>query len=213
MATVSLWSDVDVAMQSALATSVSITGVTNASPGVVSHGGTDPTDGDYVVLTATGMSEINGRVFRVANQASGTFELEGVDTTNFGVFTSGSFQAVTLGITMDTVTEVSSSGGEYGFDSTTTIHQNVETQIPTTASAATYSFTNIWDVSDVALAAMKVASDENGQRAFKFTFANGQIMVFSGYVGASLIPGGSAQAKVTTSTVITMFGSATYSSS
>ncbi|MCP4995982.1 MAG: phage tail protein [Gammaproteobacteria bacterium] len=210
MATVSLWSDVAVAMQSALATAITITGVTNASPGVVSHAGADPSDGDYILITSTGMSEIDGRVFRVDNQASGTFELEGEDTTSFGTFSSGSFQVITMGTTVNTVTDLSSSGGDFGFEDTTTIHQNVATQIPTTANAATFTFTNLWDVSDAGLVAMKAASDAKTQRAFMFTFANGMIMAFNGYVGASLLPGGSAQGKVTTSTVITMYGSPTY---
>jgi hypothetical protein len=35
-------------------------------------------------------------------------------------------------------------------------------------------------------------------------------MVFNGYVGASLLPTGQAQDKVTTPSTITMFGSPTY---
>lgn len=213
MPNVSLWSDVTVAMQSAIATAITITGITNASPGVVSHGGTDPTNGDYVLINATGMSEVDGRVFRVANQAAGTFELEGEDTTSFGTFTSGSFQVITLGTTLSTVSDLSSSGGDFAFIDVTTIHDNVAKQQPGLASAASFSMTNIWDAADTALIAMKSASDSKAQRAFLFTFANGQKMAFNGYVGATLLPGGSAQDKVTTQTVITMFGTPTYYSS
>jgi len=81
------------------------------------------------------------------------------------------------------------------------------------ASPISYSFENIWDVSDAGLVALKSASDTKAQRAFKFTFADGQIMVFNGYVGATLLPGGNAQDLVTTSVVITMFGAPTYYSS
>ena len=210
MATVTLWSDVGVAMQSALATSVTITGLSNASPGVVTHGGTDPTNGDFVVITATGMAEVDGRVFRVASAAAGTFSLEGEDTTNYGTFSSGSFQVITFGTTVGTVTDLSSSGGDFNFIDTTTIHGNVATQVPGVASASSFSFTNLWDVSDAGLIAMKAAADEKTERAFRFTFSNGQIMLFNGYVGATLLPGGSAQDKVTTQTVITMYGTPTY---
>lgn len=213
MPTVSLWSDVTVNMQSALATAVTITGVTKASPGVVSHSGTDPSDGDYVVITSTGMSEIDGRVFRVTGQAAGSFSLEGEDTSGYGTFSSGSFQVITYGTTLSTVTDLSASGGDFAFVDTTTIHSNVATQIPGTASASTFTFTNIWDVSDTGLTAMKTASDNKAERAFKFTMANGQIMVFNGYVGATLLPGGSAQDKVTTQTVVTMYGTPSYYSS
>jgi hypothetical protein len=58
---------------------------------------------------------------------------------------------------------------------------------------------------------MKNASDAQSKRAFKFTFGTGgQIMVFAGYVGATLLPAGNAQDKVTTSTTITMQGSPSY---
>lgn len=210
MPNVSLWSDVTVAMQSALATAVTITGLTNASPGVVSHSGTDPSDGDYVLIAATGMPEVDGRVFRVTGQAVGSFSLEGEDTTSFGTFTSGSFQVITFGTTLATVSDLSASGGEFSFVDITTIHDNVAKQQPGLASAASFSMTNIWDAADTALLAMKSASDTKAARAFLFTFANGQIMTFSGYVGATLLPGGSAQDKVTTNTVVTMFGTPTY---
>ena len=70
---------------------------------------------------------------------------------------------------------------------------------------------HLWDVTDAGLKAMKVASDAQAMRAFKFTFGTGgQVMVFLGYVGANLLPGGQAQDKVTTPSAITMFGSPTY---
>lgn len=213
MATAKVWSNVSVAMQSALATADTITGITKANPGVVTATAHGISNGTYVVLTVQGMSQLNGRVVRVANAATDTFELEGVDTTNFDTFSSGSCQAITYGTTLNTVRSLTSSGGDYNFIDTTTIHDNVATQIPGLAAAASYSFENIWDVSDAGLVALKSASDNKAQRAFKFTFADGQIMVFNGYVGASLLPGGSSQDLVTTSSVVTMFGAATYYSS
>jgi len=69
-------------------------------------------------------------------------------------------------------------------------------------------------VADTGLIAMKSASDSQAERAFKFTFGTGgQILVFSGYVGCSLLPGGQAQGLVTTQTVVTMHGTATTYSS
>ena len=210
MATAKIWSNVQVAMQSALATAVTATGITIASPGVLTHGGTEPSDGDYVVLSVQGMNEVNNRVFRVDNQATGTLDLEGEDTTNYGTFSSGSFQVITYGTTLGTVRGLTAAGGDYNFIDTTTIHDTIATQIPGLANPSTFTFENIWDVSDTALIALKTASELKAVRAFKFTFSDGQIMVFNGYVGANLLPGGSAQDLVTTETVITMFGSPTY---
>lgn len=211
MPTVRKWSNVAVAMQSAIGAAQTITGITAASPGVVTTSGTLPSNGDFVLLTVQGMHQVNSRVFRVAGATGSTFELEGEDTSSFDAFSSGSFQVITYGTSITTGTNISSSGGGFQFIDTTTIHGNSRTQVPGLPDAATYTIDNIWDISDAGLLAMKAASDAQAQRAFKFTFGTGgQIMAFNGYCGANLLPGGSAQDKVTTQTVITMEGTPTY---
>lgn len=209
MANVTKWSNVAIAMQSAIATAVTITNITKASEGVVTATNTYA-NGDYVLLTVQGMRQLNGKVVRVKTVSGTGFTLEGVDTTLFDTFSSGSAQKITLGTTISTALSVNASGGTFDFIDTTTIHDNQRTQIPGLPSPMTYELENIWDTSDAGLVAMKTASDSQAQRAFLFTFANGQKMVFSGYVGASLAPGGSAQDKVTTPATITAFGSPTY---
>lgn len=213
MANVTKWSNVSIAMQSAIASSNTIEGITKADPGVITITAHGYSDGDYLLLSVTGMVELDGRVVRVSNGTANTFEIEGVDTTLFGTFATGTAQKLTLGTTLATVTGVSSSGGEYDFIDTTTVHDSIRKQIPGLPSALAYTFENIWDAADAALIAMKAASDTQSQKAFLFTFANGQKMAFYGYVGASLVPGGSAQDKVTTSATISASGSPTYYSS
>lgn len=209
MANVTKWSGVAVAIQSALATAQTITAITKASPGVATYSGADNfANGDYVKITAQGMSQVDGRIFRVANVNTGakTFELEGENTTSYDTFTSGTVEEVTFGTTMSTATGLSGSGGDFDFIDVTTIHDNVRKQIPGAASPATYTFESIWDVADAGLIALKAASDSQAQRAFRFTFPNGQKLVANGYIGATLLPVGQAQDKVTTQVVITMFG-------
>lgn len=211
MTTPSQWSDVDVDVQSSLATALTISAVTNASPGVVTYTGTDPSNGAYVIVTALGMSEINGRVFRVANVNTGsdTFELEGEDTTNYGTFASGSAQVITFGTSVTTITGLNASGGDFDFIDTTTIHSTVRTQIPGLASPGTYTCESFWDPSSAALLALKAASQNKAQRCVRFSFADGRKFLFNGYVGATLFPTGNAQDLVKSSLVFTMFGSPT----
>lgn len=213
MSTARKWSNVAIAMQSALASAVTINSISKASPGVVGYTGTDPANGDYVFLSVQGMHQMNDRVARVANVngAGNTFELEGIDTTLFDTFTSGTFEVITFGTSITTATSISSSGGDFDFLDTTTIHGNSKTQIPGLPSAKNYSMDHIWDVSDAGQVAMKVASDAQAKRCFKFTFGTGgQIMVFAGYVGFDGTPGGNAQEVVKTSAVITANGKPTY---
>lgn len=211
MATVTKWSNVAVAMQSALAAADTITGITKANPGVATSTAHGLANGDYVYLSINGMHQLNDRVVRVANVAANTFELEGVDTTDFDTFTSGTAEGITFGTSVTTATTVSSDGGGFDFIDTTTIHVNSRSQVPGLPNAVTYSMDHLWDPADAGQIAMKSASDAQARRAFKFTFGTGgKIMVFAGYVGFNGAPGGSAQDKVTTPSVITSNGTATY---
>lgn len=78
---------------------LTITGVSNANPGVVTYTGTDPTSGQEVYISgivgAIG-DYLNGRNFKIANVngAANTFELQylsgtNVDTSAMGSYTSG----------------------------------------------------------------------------------------------------------------------------
>ena len=79
-------------------TAQNITAVTKANPGVLTYNGSDTyANGDHVdVAGVVGMTELNGRRFKVANVATGpnTFELQdvagvNVDTSAFTTYTSG----------------------------------------------------------------------------------------------------------------------------
>ncbi|MDP3322644.1 MAG: phage tail tube protein [Hydrogenophaga sp.] len=214
MAQAKKWSNVQIAMQSALGVSKAVTAITLASTAVVTSTAHGLANGNYVLLTVQGMRQVNDRSCRIANVTANTFDLEGIDSTAFDAFTSGTAQAITFGSTISTATSISSSGGGFDFIDTTTIHDNARTQMPGLPAATTFTFDNIWDVSDAGLLAMKTASDAQAKRAFKFTFgAGGQIMTFNGYVGANLLPGGQAQGLVTTPTTITMNSVPSYFSS
>lgn len=211
MATPRKWSGVAVAMQSAIAAGIVITGISNANPAVVTFTGSAPANGSVVLIKAFGMSQVDGRMFRVAASGSGTFALEGEDSTLYDTFTSGGFQVITLGVSITTATTVAAAGGTFPFIDTTTIHASVKSQIPGLPDAASYTMENIWDVSDAGLIAMKSASQLQAERGFKFTFGTGGlVMLFYGFVGATLLPGGQAQQLVTTPSVITMNGLPTY---
>lgn len=210
MATARKWSNVAIAMQSALGSDITITAISKASEGVCTATNT-LSNGDFVALTIHGMYQLNDRVARVKSVDSGHFTLEGVDTTLFDTFSSGTANKITFGTSITTATSISASGGDFDFIDTTTIHVNHKSQMPGLPSAATYTMENLFDVSDAGLLAIKLASDAQAKRAFKFTFGTGgQIMCFYGYAGGNLLPGGQAQGLVTTPTVITINGSPTY---
>lgn len=211
MATVRKWSNVAVAMQSALGAAVTATAINKGATATVTATAHGFTNGQYVVASVQGMRQIDDRVFRVSGVVANSFVLEGEDTTAYDDFSSGTFQLVTYGTSITTATGVQASGGDFDFLDTTTIHGNAKSQVPGLPNASTFTFENLWDVSDAGLKAMKLASDSQAKRAFRFTFGSGgQVMLFNGYVGASLLPTGSAQEVVKTPSTITMNGTPTY---
>lgn len=210
MATVRKWANVAVAMESAAAGAVTITAISKASPAVCTATNTY-TNGDYVRLSISGMYQLDGKVVRVSAASGSAFSCEGVDSTSFETFTSGTASKLTYGTSITTATSMQGSGGDFDFIDTTTIHSNTKTQIPGLGNPITYTFDNLWDIADTGQIAMKTATDAQAQKSFKFTFGTGgPIMVFSGYVGFTGSPGGSAQDKVTSQAVITAFGTPTY---
>lgn len=208
MPNVNLWSNVQVSVQSALAAADTITAITKASAGVVTAAGHGLANGDYVKLTVLGMREVDSRVFRIAGVTTDTFQLEGEDTTLYATFISGTAEKITFGINMTTAVGLNGAGGEFDFIDTTTIHGNAKSQVPGLPNAASYTFDNLWDPSDAALAALNVASKNRAQRAVLFHFAGGTgpVVAFNSYIGCSLLPTGTAQDKVQTSVVATMHG-------
>lgn len=87
-----------------LTSTKAITGLTKANPGVVNSTAHGLSNGTLVWIAGVGgMTEVNGKLFAVANQAANTFELQrpvlntstgvvanaNVDTTGYTTYTSG----------------------------------------------------------------------------------------------------------------------------
>lgn len=75
-----------------LETALTITGITQGNPGVVSYTGSDPSNGDHVwIIDVVGMTQVNRRRFTVANVNGGanTFELSGISTLAYSAYVSG----------------------------------------------------------------------------------------------------------------------------
>lgn len=209
MANVKLWSNVQIAVQSALGANKTITGITKASPAVVTSTAHGLSNGAYVRLSVLGMNQINDRVVRVANVSANTFECEGVDATAYDTFTSGTANEITFGTTLSTVTDIQVSGGDFEFEDTTTIHDTEKSQIPVASSPIIINMGSIWDPADAGLVALKSASDARAKRAMRITFSDSTKWLFNGYAGVSLSPTGNAQQKVTTPMVFTVNGRTT----
>ena len=60
-----------------------ITGITQANPAVVTSSSHGYSNGDFVIISGVvGMTEVNGKTFKVADKTTNTFELQNVDGTD-----------------------------------------------------------------------------------------------------------------------------------
>ena len=72
------------------AATASITNISQASTGVVTATAHGFSNGDKVLITGVvGMTEVNNRLFTVANVTTNTFQLSGVNTTSYTAYSSG----------------------------------------------------------------------------------------------------------------------------
>ena len=212
MATITKWSNVQISIQTALSAANTISAISKADPGVVTANGSTVATGDFVRMgDIEGMGEVNDRVFRASAAGSNGFALEGEDTSGYETFVNdgdGNAKVVTFGLNMTTVRGLTAGGGDFDFIDVTTVHDTFRKQIPGLPQASTYNFECLWDPSDSALQELKQIADNQEKVAIRIAFAGGAgaKVVFLGYVGCTLLPGGTAQDVVTTPVTLTMFG-------
>lgn len=198
MANINVWSKVAVAVQTALAAAKTITAITKASPAVATSTAHGYTVGDYLLLKVNGMRQLDYRVVRVSAADTNTFTLEGVDSTTFDTFVSGTAEEVTFGANASTFQDVSASGGEAATIAISTIHDDQDFEIPGNRSPIVFSFGSLWDPADSALLALKGFDDIKTPGCVLLTFATGAKVLMAAYVSAGLAPTGSSGQPVTT---------------
>lgn len=200
MPTVNVWKKVGIDIESALGPAKTITAISKVAEAVVTatH---DFAIGDYVrMIGIVGMKQLDEVVARVKSVSTTvSFVLEGIDSTLFDTFTSGTVKKITFGTSMSTVQDISPSGGEAEYADTTTIHDEMATEMPTGGfSALGFSMTNIFDPADTALIALRAAMRSKTSLAVRFNFSTGAKFVFGAYVSAPFTPGGSSGGVVQT---------------
>jgi hypothetical protein len=208
---VSIWSDVQVNVQTVRAAPLTISAITKANPAVATYTGTDPANGDILLILAAGMNQVDYMLVRVADVDGGanTFELEGVDSTDFATFISGTAEKLTFGAAAATITDMTPSGGEAEDIAIRTIHNSQDKSLPGNFAPLVYGLGNLWDANDPALLAMRAFGKTKTPCGIEIIFANGVKVYFAATPSASLAPGGSAGGLVTTPAKLNLRGDLT----
>lgn len=171
-------------VQKTLGSAKTISGITLANPGVVTSTSHGFSNGDVVILAIAGMVQLNQVACRVANVTTNTFELEGIDTSGYTAFTSGSATKVTAWDTIGWATSLNLAGSTPKEIDTTTL-ADTQLQVAYGMSAAGSGTIDGFDqVADTAMLNLKAASTAQATRAFRLSYASGQKRIFNANVSA-----------------------------
>lgn len=161
-----------------------VTAVTKAVPPVVTstaHGLAEGTIGYFD--TAAGMDELLGQAVSVDATATDTFNAEGLDSTSFGTFTSGTVTPVATWLTLSTATSYEiPEGAPDELDATTLLDRIKQTETGLMA-AQNVQISKLSDMQLPALALVRAAALNNGFIVVRITLSNGERRVFRGQPG------------------------------
>ena len=175
----------------AFGTAIDVTAISNANPAVVSAASHGLSAGD-VVIVKSGWQKINERVFKVANPLTGSFELEGLDTsstTDYPVGSSaGTVQEITTLTQITQILGIATSGGEQEFATVSPLESDFDIQIPTKTGAQTLELTIGDDDTLAGYQALKAAANARAIRPLKLLNKNGSYIFYYGYVSLNETP-------------------------
>ena len=170
---------VRVEISATFASDKTVTAVTQATTGVATstaHGLANDTVGYF--LNVSGMVQLEKQAARVKNQAANTFELQGLNTTNFPAFTAGTFRPVATWQTLAEATSYSFGGGSADkLDATRLIDvAKVEELGNLPADSMTINLLS-QDTPSAAMALLETAVQTQGIVVARITLPNGAVRI------------------------------------
>lgn len=173
---------VTVEIAATYATAKTVTAVTKANPGVAtstSHGMANDTVGYWSGVT--GMAQLEGQATRVKNQATNSFDLQGLNTTNYSTFTAGTFVPVATWVTLSEARSYSIGGGaSEKLDVTRLIDITKQEEQGLLPVGNVTIEVLAQDTPSAAMLLLESAVQTQGAVVVRITLANGAVRVFRG---------------------------------
>lgn len=171
---------------------VTITGISNANPAVVSAAGHAFAEGDIVVITS-GWVKVTGRAFRVGTVEAGTtFTLESLDTTDVTRYpagtSAGSVKKVETWVNIPQITGVTSSGGEQQFYTFGFLEEDEDRQLPTTKSPAVLTLTVADDPAQPYVSVVERADELKEERVQRLNLVDGSVILYVSVPSITMTP-------------------------
>lgn len=182
-------------VQTALGAAQEITGISKADPAVVTSAAHGNVTADVVRLTidSGSMYELDGKLFVVDNEASGTYELAGTDTTDYTTFAAGSPYDYAQRVTFSNFCELTGvNQQDAGADTieVSTICSDAKEFEQGLSDSGTLTLDFNWAGNETVQAALSAAKLSGDQTAFKIVFpGTGGTVVMIGTVQSMSIQG------------------------
>ena len=182
---VALPNGVTLAIATAYAASVAITGITNAAPPVVTTAAAHGLATGNIVEITTGWSALNNKLTRVTVLTSTTFSLDNFDTTSTTSYpvgsSAGSMRQISTWQNIAQVTELASSGGAMQYVNYSFLEQSFETQLPTQFAPQSLTMKIADDNTLAGYQAVKLAAQNRSLSGLRATLPSGSILYYNGY--------------------------------
>ena len=169
-------------ISTAFAEAKTISDISNGDPGVATAAAHGYSEGD-ILLLSSGWSAINDAPVRVDDPTTGTFELEGFDTSNVSRYPTGAgggtAKKVTSWAALSQVLEPSTSGGEQQYYQWVYLEDGIQRQRPTFKNARLMTIPMDYDASLPWYDALVQADLDGETRILRAALPNGKFMYWS----------------------------------
>lgn len=173
--------NVRIEVAATFAAAKTVTAITKATVGVVTSAAHAMVEGTIGFFdTIVGMDELLGQAASVDTTVTNNFNLEGIDTTNFGTFVSGTFTPVATWLTLSNSTSYEIGGGDATQLDATTLLDRIKQNLSGLLAAQTVQISGLSEPQLAAIAVVRTAALNDGFATFRITFSNGERRVFRG---------------------------------
>lgn len=167
-------SNITVSVEKTLGSPITVTAVTLATEGVATAAAHGLAEGDIVRFSVSaGMVELDGQAVRVKNAGSDQFTLEGLDTTAYSAWSSGTATEVTAFSTMSNAQTVSMPNPTPAKIDITTLIDKAKQYAYGLPDAPDGSIAGLFNPTLEAETLIKAATKANSALVFKLAFPSG----------------------------------------
>lgn len=169
-------------ISTATGTAATITEVSNADPGVATAAAHGFTDGDILLLSVAS-TRLDQRIARVDASDTGTFALEGINTTSTTLFPTGFGVGTAIDVTtfvpISQTTDSASSGGEQQYAQWVYLEDGRQRQRKTFKNARALQLTLDYDPALAWHDALLEADQDGSTRVLRAALPNGDTLYWS----------------------------------